>query len=654
MLIARPVSLLYSGPGRYFARPSPGSGTPSDNTMQRDAVDGNRERVDRLEGRAKRQARRVILRIVGAAVVLIVCMWLFIAWSLWSEYDAARARGWTDGANLTAALALDLTTALDGAAVELQHIEDGIRQLPQGPSKAELQSRLRHDAGAIAAGGSALRIADPDGRIVISTLTADPAPGQVRKPPHFIAHRDGPSDAITVDPYVEDEAGRFVELSRRLETADGDFAGEAMLLMRPGSLLTLPRQLDLGRRGTVTITDAAGIIRTGFSRDHQDGSLGVGTDLSEAPYPVGLKPGELAFYSRRGLVASIDRLVAIRGLQRYPLQIAVALALDDVLGPAHTHLWLIGGAGIVATALMAILTFLLTREVWRRTRREIELAHDRNRLHLAQAQIEADRARLAQTNRELLASKEKAEAANRARSQFLAHMSHELRTPLHAIIGFAELIQDQAPAKTGSPPIAGYAADIWGSGRHLLELINAILDISKVESGTATLTESVFAVADLARTSLVSVRAQAQARNITIVAQLPDSVWRVRADRTRLLQVLINLLSNAVKFTPDNGHIVLAVEATEAGELELSVTDTGIGMTAAEIEVALEPFGQVDSALSRSFEGTGLGLPLAHKLTELHGGRLELISAKGRGTKARVILPAERLLQRDGARIGGN
>jgi two-component system, cell cycle sensor histidine kinase PleC len=118
--------------------------------------------------------------------------------------------------------------------------------------------------------------------------------------------------------------------------------------------------------------------------------------------------------------------------------------------------------------------------------------------------------------------------------------------------------------------------------------------------------------------------------------------------------VLINLLSNAVKFTPNNGRIVLAVEETAAGELVLSVSDTGIGMTPAEIEVAMEPFGQVDSALSRSFEGTGLGLPLAHKLTELHGGRLELSSSKGHGTTAKVVLPADRLLQRDGLRIGGD
>jgi signal transduction histidine kinase len=290
-----------------------------------------------------------------------------------------------------------------------------------------------------------------------------------------------------------------------------------------------------------------------------------------------------------------------------------------------------------------VLSLLLVREIWRRTKQEIELSYDRDRLALAQAQIEADRARLAETNRQLLASKQSADAANRAKSQFLAHMSHELRTPRHAIIGFSELIKDQAPTGPGAPPIAGYARDIWTSGRHLLDLINSILDISKVESGTATLAETMFSVEDVARASMVSVRSQAQSRGIAIDLKLPPDPLKVRADRTRLQQVLINLLSNAVKFTPDNGRIVLAAHKSTTGELVLTVTDSGIGMSEADIEVAMAPFGQVDNSLSRSFEGTGLGLPLATRLAELHGGRLELKSTKGQGTTATVTLPADRL-----------
>ena len=162
-----------------------------------------------------------------------------------------------------------------------------------------------------------------------------------------------------------------------------------------------------------------------------------------------------------------------------------------------------------------------------------------------------------------------------------------------------------------------------------------------------------FPVAEAIRNSLMTVRSQAEARNIPIDLRLPKDTVRINADRTRMVQILINLLSNAVKFTPDNGQIVMAFAEADSGELVFSVTDTGIGMSEAEIAIALEPFGQVDNALSRSFEGTGLGLPLARKLTELHGGRLEITSTKGKGTIAKVILPSERLRQREAARIAG-
>jgi signal transduction histidine kinase len=609
------------------------------------------KRVRFFNGTATQQALRVSRQIVGTAVFLALCMWSFIGWSLWSEYNVSRATSRVQEFNLISAFSGELTLTFDSISGALRLIQNEIGAMPPSAPPDALQARLERATRDLPALALGIRVAGPDGRLLFSTFKADPGPADVGEKPSFISHRDDPNAGLIIDPPdpASEGPGRLITVSRRLETVDGHFAGEAILLMKPGNLINLQHEIDLGRRGMVVIAGADGVVLAGFARDHPDGSVGVGTNLRGAPYPDDLRPGDTANFMRRSRMDRVERLITVRSLRNYPLNVLVGLDMNDVLGVARGHVWLISSVGAGTTGLIAVLTMLLVREVWRRTSREIELAADRERLQLAQRQIDVERTRLAETNRELVDSKERAEVANRTKSQFLAHMSHELRTPLHAIIGFSELIRDQAPTKPGSPPIAGYAADILTSGRHLLDLINTILDITKIESGTATLTERLFPFADLARNALVSVRAQADARQITLDLRLPESPLRLFADRTRLLQVLINLLANAVKFTPDDGLIILSVAFNPAGEVILSVIDSGIGMTEAEIMVALEPFGQVDNALSRTFEGTGLGLPLASRLAELHGGRLELTSIKGRGTAARVTLPAWRVARPTGA-----
>lgn len=234
-----------------------------------------------------------------------------------------------------------------------------------------------------------------------------------------------------------------------------------------------------------------------------------------------------------------------------------------------------------------------------------------------------------------------AEAASRAKSRFLANMSHELRTPLNAIIGFADLMQQSVFGGLGNERYDQYANDINSSGHHLLQMIDEILDISKIEAGKF---EPDFESLDIRELVNSSVRyfsvAVAQA-GVTLNAEIDPGLEPVWADRRMVRQILLNLVSNAVKFTNAGGVVGVAVEALPDCA-RIVISDSGIGIAAEDIPRALEPFGQVDSGLDRRYGGTGLGLPLASALTVAQGGMFDIDSEVGKGTRVAFTLPWER------------
>ena len=239
---------------------------------------------------------------------------------------------------------------------------------------------------------------------------------------------------------------------------------------------------------------------------------------------------------------------------------------------------------------------------------------------------------------------EQAQQASRAKTEFLANMSHELRTPLNAIIGFSEIMLSELFGPLGQPRYVEYARDMHRSGQHLLTIINTLLDVAKIEAGQMELDERSSTIGALVDDCLPFVREKVAAAGLSLRVAIPADLPSLNLDPVRMRQVLLNLLSNATKFTELGGTIVVSADRSAEGGIALRIADTGIGMTDEEVAVALQPFRQVDNALSRRYEGTGLGLPLAQRLIELHGGKLAIDSAPGRGTTVTVLLPPERLL----------
>lgn len=231
------------------------------------------------------------------------------------------------------------------------------------------------------------------------------------------------------------------------------------------------------------------------------------------------------------------------------------------------------------------------------------------------------------------------EHADKIKSEFVSNMSHELRTPLNAVIGFSKILSEHRDRNLNGENIAEYASLIHDAATHLLTIINDILDISKMQSGNYTLDEQEVDLLAVLSASAHATRPLSDSKNISVEFRAPAELPNISGEANKIAQIFDSIISNAIKFTHPGGTVTIAAECQPDHSVAVAIRDTGVGMNAEELSLALKPFGQVDGSRSRWQEGTGLGLSIAKVLTELHGGQLHIRSTKDVGTEVSVVLP---------------
>lgn len=543
----------------------------------------------------------------------LVCgLWLLIGWQIRTSHADAIANAERDTGNLTRAFAQHVSRTMSQVQQLLMEVADRV-----STGQPVDLDRMRRRVPGLDNVSKFLGVLDANGKVVDATRTG--VLGMDFADSDYFRRATAPGTPrigfgkpiVGLTPLMSS-----IPFWVRVEGPDGSVRAVVVGDVLSEYFSGLFSQMDLDLGGVATLVDMDGTI---FARGSESQSS-VGSTIANQ----GLV--QAAMENPRGAVhgySAVDgtlRITSYERLEGTNLVVGVGYEMQSALRGYHTARNQMVAQGIIGTLLILTLALLVNRYILR--------------LEESEAAARAARA--------------EAEHASAVKSQFLAVASHELRTPLNAIIGFAEVMASQLLGPLGHAKYAEYADDIHKSGLNLLALINDTLDLAKIESGKMEIYHEPVDVRILAEECIRMLRGLADAGGVYLGTSVEQPTPALVADTLKLRQVLLNLLTNAIKNTPAGGSVRVAVMAEGTSRVLFRVTDNGCGMTADEVALALEPFRQIHSHLSRGKQGTGLGLPVARALVELHGGSLTIDSHPGRGTEVTVNLPTGPVMMADG------
>lgn len=549
----------------------------------------------------------------GCAIIFgVIVIFLFDAVLSHREgIDKARR----DARNAAILLAEHARGTFDIADKVLEAVRDQHDDWVKGDIKSITEAHFalkRLQAGSRTVSG--LAWFDATGARIVSSLEPNPPPFSAADRPYFTIHRDRTDDILDVGPPVFARPSQrwIMIVTRGMRDDAGRFLGVAGASMEIDVFRRFMSSIDIGAGRSVALFHDTGFLMSHDPPRPQDmGQLHDGAAFVSRAAPR----GPAVAVETEGFLDPVPSIVGYMHVPGLPVVAVVALPRSIALAPWRGRIAITGPVTVLVAILVALTMLLVSRQFALRGNYE----------------------------RQLAAAQRAAVEASRGKSEFLAHMSHELRTPLNAIIGFAEIGQRELFGPLGHSKYKEYIGDIRSSGEHLLQLINEILDLSKVEARKWTLNEERATALEIVGEAAQMLRDRAQTAGVTVDVDAASLGVVLFADRRILRQIVINLAINAIKFSERGGAVRIGGAPAEGG-FALRIADDGAGIAPEDIAKVLEPFGQAASGIARKRHDTGLGLPLCKAFAELHGGSLKVESVLKRGTTVTVMLPAARIV----------
>jgi signal transduction histidine kinase len=546
-----------------------------------------------------REALLASQALLALSALILAILWGSIAFQVEREVDETLHNAEVNLTNLARAFAEHSAKTLEGADQAVRFIRNEYLERGKDLNIASYLSDKRiigpeyHLLSVIGADGYVTHSSQPFQRV------------DLRDREHFRVHAEGTADRLFISKPVLGRVSRkwSIQLTRRIDGPQHEFGGVVVLSLSPDYLTRFYRDVDLGPHGAITLAGYDGVVRARATQDNAEGSQ----DISGSPVFKEARLRKTGTMRGVSAIDHIERVWAFRALDDYGLMVFTGAGVDDLMAePLQRRTAYLLGGGVLSLVIVAFVVGLLNR-----ARVQIRLV------------------------RQLEASNEQANAANRMKTRFLASVSHELRTPLNGILGYAELIRDGSTEAESRE----YGDIIHTSAKHLHGLVNDILDLAKIESGRMEIHRAPTSIAGLLGEVQRLHSAHAQARGLALRVEVDASCpAEFSADRLRLVQVLNNLVNNAVKFT-ERGEVVVRASAY-SGTVTIAVADTGIGIPAEQLPSIFTRFQAVGQDQVQPEQGAGLGLPLSHELTTLMGGTIDVASTPGVGTTVTLALPA--------------